>query len=135
MANAAVIQTLQDGPRWLIVKGTLILDTSDLVETLVADPLTAFVDPTGATTRNFEIVRATWSCQGSLAIRFQWKATTNAEALVCAGADHQDFEKKGGAIYNNAGAGKNGQLVMITNGWVTITAMNASFELKLRKVN
>jgi hypothetical protein len=118
MANAIVVQTLEDGPRNAVVKASFELDTSDLAATVIYDPAAGYQDPSGTQTTRVSIWEAQWSVQTPLVLRLQWKATTNAEALALWGSEKANYRKYGG-IRNNAGAGVNGQLIAITNGWVT----------------
>lgn len=101
-----------------MVKASFELDTSDLAETVIYDPATGYADPSGTKTTRVSIWSALWSIQTPLVLRLQWKATTNAEAIALWGSDHHKYKHQGG-IRNNGGAGVNGQLVAITNGWVT----------------
>lgn len=139
MANSVVLQTLEDGPRWAVIKATINVDTSDLAETVIADPALLAGDPLTGLFAALAISGAYWSIAGpssNIALRFQWKATVNTDALtIGVGNDHQDYMELGGPIKNDSGAGKNGKLVVITTGWAAAQVLVATVQLKLQKTS
>lgn len=125
MANSSAVQILHDGPGGAVVKLTFAIDTSDLAETVVADPATLMVDAGYSVAPNRLFIRQLmYSIQNPVACRLQWKATTNTDAFVCYDSADQEF-RDSGPIRNNAGAGVTGQLVAITTGWAAGTIVGS----------
>lgn len=135
MANSAVVQIIHDGPGGAVVKLSLALDTSNLAETVVADPATLMIDRGYSVTPNkLFIRRLQFSVQSPLAVRLQWKATANTEAFVCVNAEDLDFRDVGPIRNDALAAGNTGQLVAVTTGW-TAGTMVASVLMWLGKGN
>lgn len=132
MANSVTLQTLHDGPGLAVIKAFFVIDTSDLAETVIADPATLAVDPMYSIAPNrLQIRKLRFAVGNPVQIRLQWKATANTDAFVCYDSADMDFEVP---IRNNAGAGITGQLVAISNGWTAGTIVG-SVELTLQKTN
>lgn len=132
MANAVTVQIMEDGPRNVVAKVSVVLDTADLTETVILDPATLFKDQTGLPTTMLAIRSLKFAVPNPIQLRLQWKGATNAEAYSM--YDTQDlFFDFGGYIHNNA-LTPNGQIVMISNGWIAGTYA-ASFVIACVKTN
>lgn len=122
MANVFTVQTLQDGPRNVILNVEGVLDTSNLAVTDVVDPTT--LNPVATALR---IDQVDYSITDQLGVQLLWDATADVTALALAGRGNNTYQKEGG-LQNNAGAGKTGKIQIVTTGWASGTQ---TFSLKL----
>lgn len=137
MANALTTQVIIDGPRNTVVKVTGILDTSDLANTVIADPSTlAGIDNTGTLkAAGFRLVGMNYSIQDTLSVTLSWDATTPVviETLTGRGATPPSVQRYGG-LTNNAGAGKTGKILLSTQGWAAAAVLHFTLLIELVKV-
>lgn len=117
MAGTLTTQILEDGPRNSIVKVTYISNTTtgDLAQQVVIDPASFSPVPT-----QFRIDGIWFSISDQLEVQLLWDATTPVLIVPLAGRGKQ-FYKQFGGLQNNAGAGKNGKIDMLTTGWASGT--------------
>lgn len=115
MANSSTIQILEDGPRNSIVKLTGVLDTSNEAVNTKIDVTQFTPVPT-----QYRIDGIWYSISDQLEVQLQWHATTNVLIVPLAGRGKQFYKQFGGLI-NNAGAGKNGNIDLLTTGWASGT--------------
>ena len=115
MANSLQTQIITDGPRNATVKITGVLDTSDLGLITVVNPANFQPIP-----GNFRIYHLDYSISDQLELQLQWHATVNQVILPLAGRGRMSFVDFGG-LTNNAGAGRNGAIDLLTTGWASGT--------------
>lgn len=111
MANVVTIQTIEEGPRNAIIKLTGVLDTSD--EALNNKVIVLNLNPIATQVR---IDHIDYSISGALEAQLYWDATTPQIILPLAGRGKMSFWNFGG-LQNNAGAGKTGNIALLTTGW------------------
>ena len=134
MANSVNYQTIQDGPRNVVVKIEGILDTSDLASTVAVDPsLLAGMDNTGLVKALDLIVdRIQFSVEDTLEVRLAWDATTPTRMVELQGRGTEKYERFGG-LYNNSGAGRTGKILISTEGWAAAKILSFTIILTLKK--
>ena len=115
MADAVTSQTLIDGERLAIMKFTNISDGTG--ETAVTKVNVSALTPSnsGKACTGVTVTKITSVCHG-LEVRMYWDATTDVPFFLSTiNTNYEnDFSKIGG-ITNNAGAGKNGNIVFSTS--------------------
>ena len=136
MANVTSIQTLQDGPRNVIIKATGILDTSDVsLATLVDPALLSTLDgqSTGPLPTRLIIDKISYNVESALAVNLYWDATSDVliTSLVSSG-DEVDAKSSGG-IYNTEAAGVTGKILYSTTGWSGGAVLSYTVVLECRK--
>lgn len=109
MADLVTSQTLIDGPRNVVMKFTNTSDGTGESAVLKVDVSTL----SGAPAR-VRIKRVHYSVAGMVA-RLIWDATTDVTILDLQGDGHFEAECFGG-LYNNAGAGVTGDILLTTVG-------------------
>jgi hypothetical protein len=124
MANVLDIQVLIDGPRNAVVKVTGLLDTANLVKTVVVNPANFAFFP-----MTFHILHLEYAISDQLSVVTAWEATVDRSILPLSGRGHMDFDRFGGLI-NDTGAGRTGSINLFTNGYTTgIQTFSLIFEL------
>ena len=118
MANSLLIQTIQEGPRNAIVKITGILDTSNLANTTVVTAANLNQGGTAGAPTQLRIDYIDYSISDQLEVQIAWHATTNVVIMPIAGRGRMNFNAFGG-LQNNAGAGKTGDIDILTTGWAS----------------
>lgn len=113
MANSNTVQTLLDGHRNVIIQVVGVLDTSNQALTTILDASTLDPAPT-----DLRIDKITYSISGQLGVQLLWDATADVVAAHLFGYGHVKYKCCGG-LTNNAGTGKNGDLLMQTTGWAS----------------
>jgi hypothetical protein len=111
MANSVTTQVLQDGPRFVSVLLTGILDTSNEAKNTKITLST--LDPLPA---DLSLEEIEYSISGSLKVILYWGATSDVPFMIlfdCGEFCAEEF----GLIPNNAGAGKTGDVKLATVGW------------------
>lgn len=111
MANLLQTQIITDGPRNATVKITGILDTSNVAQTTIVDPVNFLPIP-----KTFRIYHLDYSISDQLELQLLWKATVDQVIMPLAGRGRMSFCDFGG-LNNNAGAGKTGAIDLLTTGW------------------
>ena len=114
MADAVTSQTLMDGERMAIMKFTNISDGTG--ETAVTKVNVSTLAPSGSgrTCTGVTVTKITSVCHG-MEVRMYWDATTDVPFFMSTINTNycNDFSEFGG-ITNNAGTGKNGNIVFST---------------------
>lgn len=110
MANATSSQTLIDGVKNVVMKLTFLGDGSGEEAAVLKVDVSAL---NGAPTR-VRIMRVHYSVAGMVATLL-WDATTDVRILDLQGDHTLDFTYFGG-LYNNAGAGITGDIMLTTTG-------------------
>lgn len=114
MADAVTSQTLMDGERLAIMKFTNISDGTG--ESAVTKVNVSALNPNafGKACNGVAVTKITSVCHG-MEVRMYWDATTDVPFFLSTiNTNYEnDFSKIGG-ISNNAGTGKNGNIVFST---------------------
>lgn len=114
MADAVTSQTLMDGERLAIMKFTNISDGTG--ESAVTKVNVSALNPNafGKACNGVTVTKITSVCHG-MEVRMYWDATTDVPFFLSTiNTNYEnDFSKIGG-ISNNAGTGKNGNIVFST---------------------
>jgi hypothetical protein len=122
MADAVVTQTIQDGARAAIIKTTVVIGagappppqevTLVDVSALAVDPVTRQIC-TGVT-----LQKVTFASVGA-AVELQWNATTNVLIFDFPRNWTEQYDFSDFGIPNNSGAGKNGDIVALSQANAT----------------
>lgn len=118
MANAVVVQILEEGPRNAVVKVTGVLDTSDVASSKLIDTATLNQGGTGPVPDKLRINEIQYSVSSQLQVRLDWHATTNVVIAGLSGSGEFEACEYGG-INNNAGVGVDGDIDLVTYGWAS----------------
>ena len=122
MADTAVTQTIQDGGRQAIIKTTVVIGAGSPPppqEVTLVDVSALAVDPTtrractGVTLQN-----VTFASVG-VDVELQWKATANVLIFDFPRNWTEQYDFSAFGIPNNAGAGKNGDIVALSQANAT----------------
>ena len=122
MADTAVTQTIQDGGRQAIIKTTVVIGAGSPPppqEVTLVDVSALAVDPTtrqactGVTLQN-----VTFASVG-VDVELQWKATANVLIFDFPRNWTEQYDFSAFSIPNNAGAGKNGDIVALSQANAT----------------
>ena len=134
MANEVTVQIIQDGPRNVVLKGSGVLDTSDLLQGVLVDPaLLAGIDNTGTLkAAKLRLLRVIFNVESGLAVNMWWDATTPVRIEDLTGQGHKEFAAFGG-LPNNAGAGVTGKILYATQGFAVGSILSYTFTLELVK--
>lgn len=114
MADAVTSQTLLDGERLAIMKFTNISDGTGETAVTKVNVANLAKSNSGQSCTAVTVTKITSVCHG-MEVRMYWDATTDVPFfLSTVNTNYEnDFSKMGG-ITNNAGAGKNGNIVFST---------------------
>lgn len=118
MANSFTTQILEEGQRNAIVKLTAVLDTSDLALTNAVVMSDINQGGKGATPTQVRIDHIDYSISDQIEVQLWWDATTDVIIMPLAGRGRLMFWNFGG-LTNNAGTGKNGNILIKTTGWTS----------------
>jgi Ethanolamine utilization protein EutJ (predicted chaperonin) len=115
MADAVTSQTLLDGERLAIMKFTNISDGTGETAVTKVNVANLAKSASGLACTGVTVTKITCVCHG-MEVRMLWDATTDVPFFLAAvNTNYQnDFANIGG-ITNNAGAGKNGNIVFSTS--------------------
>lgn len=118
MANTVTSQTILDGSRRLVIKWYL---SSDGVAGELTDQIVVDVSALTPAATSVSLERVIWSINGFDAI-LEWDATADVEILrLGANASTSDLCMKDfGGIWNNAGVGVTGDIVLTTSGFTAV---------------
>lgn len=116
MADAVTTQTLLDGERLVIMKFTNVSDGTG--ETAVTKINVSTLAGHNGQACNGVILNKIWSTTNGMAVNILWDATTDVLAWTIPTDTnyHMCFGEHLGGIPNNAGAGKNGNVLFTTVG-------------------
>ena len=120
MANVTAVQTLEDGPRNVVLKMTGLLDGSaDISGVTLVDPATLGVlqpgRPGSPKATKLYLTEVDFMIQDALAVDLYWDATTPVLIDSLTGRGGNDYRRFGG-LSNNAGAGVNGKITVTSVG-------------------
>ena len=122
MADTAVTQTIQDGGRQAIIKTTVVIGAGSPPppqEVTLVDVSALAVDPTtrqactGVTLQNVIFASV------GVDVELQWKATANVLIFDFPRNWTEQYDFSAFGIPNNAGAGKNGDIVALSQANAT----------------
>jgi len=115
MADAVTSQTLMDGERVAIMKFTNISDGTGETAVTKVNVANLAPDAFGKACTGVTVTKITSVCHG-MEVRMYWDATTDVPFFLAAVNTNytNDYEKIGG-ITNNAGTGKNGNILFSTS--------------------
>jgi len=115
MADAVTSQTLLDGERLAIMKFTNISDGTGETAVTKVNVANLAKSASGLACTAVTVTKITSVCHG-MEVRMYWDATTDVPFfLSTVNTNYEnDFSKMGG-ITNNAGTGKNGNIVFSTS--------------------
>ena len=121
MANVTSVQTILDGPRHVVLKIDGLLDTSDLTSTTVVDPaLLSDMNINGVKASKLRINKIVYDVEDTLDVELFWDAATPVRIWNLVGRGKIDAAHFGN-LQNNAGAGKTGNIKILTTGWASGT--------------
>lgn len=138
MANVVSVQLTEDGPKNVVLKVDMSLDTSNLTGQLIYDPSAHYQDPWSPinSVAIDEIQYAVASAPGGNTVPFSvqllWDATTAVSIVHLEGRGKFPMDWAGG-IPNNAGAGRTGKIICNTYGWQSTNIMYATLFMQLHK--
>jgi len=114
MADAVTSQTLLDGERLAIMKFTNISDGTGESAVTKVNVSTLTASSTGKSCSGVTVTKITSVCHG-MEVRMYWDASTDVPFFLATVNTNycNDFSNFGG-ITNNAGTGKNGNIVFST---------------------
>ena len=116
MADAVTTQTIIDGERNCVMKFTNVSDGSGESAVAKVDVSTLAANANGKACSEVRIQRVSHAIVG-MSVQLFFNASTNVLAMELAESSngHMDFKDFGG-IPNNAGSGKNGDILFTTKG-------------------
>jgi hypothetical protein len=120
MTNSVTFQTLEEGPRNIIVKAAGVLDTSDYSLNTFISMASSNQGGKGPTPTQVRIDHIDYSVSDQLEVQLWWDATSDVIILPLAGRGRMSFWNFGGLV-NNAGAGKTGDVLIKTTGYTSGT--------------
>lgn len=129
MANTVQIQTIQDGPKYAVIKAYIASDgaSGELTDQVIFDASTFAGTPTDST-----IVKM-WATTTGCSFNLEWDATTDVPALSFPADFAEEFcYEKFGGLPNNAGTGKTGDILLNTAGF-TAAGDQATIVLVIKK--
>ena len=122
MADAVVTQTIQDGGRQAIIKTTVVIGAGappPPQEVTLVDVSALAVDPvTRQICTEVTLQKVTFASVGA-AVELQWNATTNVLIFDFPRNWTEQYDFSDFGIPNNAGAGKNGDIVALSQANAT----------------
>lgn len=113
MTDSVTSQTIIDGPRNLVMDFTNLSDGTGEAAVLKID-VSTLAPYEGQACTSVTIWGVQYDVFG-MSVSILWDATTDVRALILSGYGNHDFSSTSG-IPNNAGAGKNGDVLFTTNG-------------------
>ena len=122
MADTAVTQTIQDGGRTAIIKTTVVIGAGappPPQEVTLVDVSALAVDPiTKRVCTEVTLQKVTFASVGA-AVELQWNATANVLIFDFPRNWTEQYDFSDFGIPNNAGAGKNGDIVALSQANAT----------------
>ena len=116
MADAVTSQTIIDGERNCVMKFTNVSDGSGESAVAKVDVSALAANSEGASCSEVRVMRVSHAIVG-MSVQLFFNASTNVIAMELAESSngHMDFKSFGG-MPNNAGSGKNGDILFTTKG-------------------
>jgi len=115
MADTVSTQIIQDGSKQAIIKVTAVVGNTDVVTSTMIDVSTLSVDPVSRRACTGAVLAKLTYVGVGVGVKLEWKANANVLIfdLPVNWTEDYDFSSYSG-IPNNAGAGKNGDIVATT---------------------
>ena len=131
MADAVTTQTIIDGERNCVMKFTNVSDGSGESAVAKVDVSALAANANGTACSEVRIMRVSHAIVG-MSVQLFFNASTNVLAMELAESSngHMDFKDFGG-IPNNAGSGKNGDILFTTKGHSSGDTYSITLELSL----
>jgi|TARA_R110000824_G_scaffold396915_1_gene599078 hypothetical protein len=116
MADAVATQILSDGPKFTVLKLTNVSDGSGESAVVKVDVSALELSADGDACTDVVIERIWWQCIG-MKVQILWNASTNLFCIELGEnqSGEHDYSVFGG-LTNNAGGGKNGDVLFTTVG-------------------
>jgi hypothetical protein len=115
MADAVTTQTLLDGERLAIMKFTNISDGTGETAVTKVNVSTLTASNSGKTCTGVTVIKIMSVCHG-MEVRMYWDASTDVPFfLSTVNTNYENDFSNFGGITNNAGTGKNGNIVFSTS--------------------
>ena len=115
MADSVTSQTLLDGERLAIMKFTNISDGTGETSVTKVNVSTLTASNSGKTCTGVTVTKITSVCHG-MEVRMYWDASTDVPFfLSTVNTNYENDFSNFGGITNNAGTGKNGNIVFSTS--------------------
>jgi hypothetical protein len=115
MADAVTSQTLLDGERLAIMKFTNISDGTGETSVTKVNVSTLTASNSGKTCTGVTVTKITSVCHG-MEVRMYWDASTDVPFFLSTiNTNYENDFSNFGGITNNAGTGKNGNIVFSTS--------------------
>ena len=116
MADAVTSQTIQDGERNVVMKFTNVSDGTGESAVAKVDVSALSANKAGTACSEVRVMRVSHAVVG-MSVQLFFNATSNVLLMELAESSngHMDFKDFGG-IPNNAGSGKNGDILFTTKG-------------------
>jgi hypothetical protein len=115
MADAVTTQTLLDGERLAIMKFTNISDGTGETTVTKVNVSTLTASNSGKTCTGVTVIKIMSVCHG-MEVRMYWDASTDVPFfLSTVNTNYENDFSNFGGITNNAGTGKNGNIVFSTS--------------------
>ena len=115
MADAVTTQTLLDGERLAIMKFTNISDGTGETAVTKVNVSTLTASNSGKTCTGVTVTKITSVCHG-MEVRMYWDASTDVPFFLSTiNTNYENDFSNFGGITNNAGTGKNGNIVFSTS--------------------
>lgn len=132
MADAVATQTLMDGGRNVVMKFTNVSDGTGEAAVLKVDVSTLEAEPrTGRVCTGVKIVGISYTTVG-MAVDLLWDATTDVLIYSLAQDMTEDLDFSEFPLWNNAGTGKTGDIMLTTVGHTA--GDRYTIILKMRKI-
>jgi len=129
MADAVTSSTLQDGVKKAVLRFTNLSDGSGEAAVVKVDASALGAMTNGAKATDIKIMKC-WGAVSGMDVDLLWNATANVPALTPTsdGAGFLDFSSFGG-LQNNAGGGKDGDILFTTRGHTNLDTYTVVLEV------
>ena len=129
MADLVASTVMQDGARTAVLRFTNVSDGSGESAVVKVDASALAAMTNGEKSTNIKIMKCWWSVSG-MDVDLLWNADANVHAITLTsdGAGFLDFSSFGG-LQNNAGAGKDGDILLTTRGHTNLDTYTVVLEV------
>lgn len=129
MADTVSTQTINNGPRNLIIKLTNESDgTGESAVTKVDGTSATFANRGVVPALHLKVARISFSVSSGAAVRLLWDATTGTDMVILAGTGTFDYSYFGG-LPNPANAGATGKINLTTVGFAAGSSYTITLEM------
>jgi hypothetical protein len=117
VADLVTVTTIEDGPRWLVMRFTNLSDGTGETGVVKVNAASAHGVVIAGQTYfpgiNLKVREMEWSIAG-MTLELSWAATTNAALAILAGTDHQRYDRFGGITCPPGLIGATGNILFTT---------------------